>query len=31
MTGKILIGWADIEAAIKEMFHAPHIQVGLVY
>lgn len=26
-TGKILVGWADIEAAIEEMLQAPHIQV----
>lgn len=31
MAGKNLVGWADIEAAIKEMFQAPHIQVSLVY
>ncbi|PIN25945.1 Pre-initiation complex, subunit CDC6, AAA+ superfamily ATPase [Handroanthus impetiginosus] len=26
-TGKIIVGMADVEAAIKEMFQAPHIQV----
>ncbi|KAL2557223.1 Origin of replication complex subunit 1A [Forsythia ovata] len=27
VTGKVLVGMADVEAAIKEMFQAPHIQV----
>ncbi|KAL2540899.1 Origin of replication complex subunit 1A [Abeliophyllum distichum] len=27
VTGKVLVGMADVETAIKEMFQAPHIQV----
>lgn len=26
--GKALVGMADVEAAIQEMFQAPHIQVS---
>lgn len=28
--GKVIVGMADVEAAIKEMFQAPHIQVSWI-
>ena len=28
-SGRSLVGVADVEAAVKEMFQAPHIQVSI--